>query len=129
MSEKMLSTFAEAVRDIPDGSTILLGGFGPGTPWNLIRALYQQGARDLTLVCNSGSGGAAASGGADLVTHQTLIAAGRVRKVIASFTASTHPSRKTALDEMLESGQLEAELVPQGTLAERIRAGGAGIPA
>src|SRR4051794_9740606 len=129
MSDKQLASFEEAVRDIPDGATILIGGFGPGTPWNLIRALYSQGARDLTIVCNSGSGGSAAGSGSELITHQTLIAAGRVRKVIASFTASTHPSRKTALDEMLEQGQLEGELVPQGTLAERIRAGGAGIPA
>ena len=129
MDDKVCATFAEAVRDIPDGATILLGGFGPGTPWNLIRALHLQGARRLTLVCNSGSGGSAAAGRSDLVTHQTLIADGRVRKVIASFTASTHPSRKNALDELLAQGAIEGELVPQGTLAERIRAGGAGIPA
>lgn len=129
MGEKLCSTFGDAVADVPDGATILLGGFGPGTPWNLIRALYLQGTRELTLVCNSGSGGSAAVGRDDLVTHLTLIAAGRVRKVVASFTASTHPSRKTALDELLEQGKIEAELVPQGTLAERIRAGGAGIPA
>ena len=129
MSTKVCAGFADAVRDIPDGATILVGGFGPGTPWNLIRALYQQGARDLTLVCNSGSGGSAAMGRDDLITHLTLTEAGRVRKVVASFTGSTHPSRKTALDELLERGKIEAELVPQGTLAERIRAGGAGIPA
>ncbi len=129
VSDKVYSTFADAVQDIPDGATILVAGFGPGTPWNLIRAIYLQGARDLTLVCNSGGGGSAATGRDDLITHLTLIAAGRVRKVVASFTASTHPSRKTALDELLERGKIEAELVPQGTLAERIRAGGAGIPA
>lgn len=129
MSGKVRSTFTEAVQDIPNGATILIAGFGPGTPWNLIRALYFQGARDLTLICNSGSGGSAALGRDDLITHLTLIAAGRVRKIVASFTASTHPSRTTALDELLEQGKIEAELVPQGTLAERIRAGGAGIPA
>jgi 3-oxoacid CoA-transferase A subunit len=118
MAEKVATSFAEVVADVPNGATILLGGFGPGTPWNLIDALYKQGARELTIVCNSASGGSAALGREDLVTHGTLIEHGRVRKVIASFTAATH-----------ESGQLEAELVPQGTLAERIRAGGAGIPA
>jgi 3-oxoacid CoA-transferase A subunit len=127
--DKVTTSFAEAVADVPDGSTILLGGFGPGTPWNLIDALYKQGARELTIVCNSASGGSAALGREDLVTHGTLIENGRVRKVIASFTAATHPSRKAPLELLHESGQIEAELVPQGTLAERIRAGGAGIPA
>jgi 3-oxoacid CoA-transferase A subunit len=129
MSGKVHETFADAVRDIPDGATILVAGFGPGTPWNLLNALYHQGAKDLTLICNSGSGGSAALGRDDLVTHGTLIEAGRVRKVIASFTASTHPSRPTPLEALVDAGQMEAELVPQGTLAERIRAGGAGIPA
>jgi 3-oxoacid CoA-transferase A subunit len=129
MENKVVASFDEAVADIPDGATILLGGFGPGTPWNLIAALYRQGARDLTLVCNSASGGSAAQGRDDLIAHATLIEAGRVRKVIASFTAATHPSRKAPLELMHEEGRIEAELVPQGTLAERIRAGGAGIPA
>lgn len=129
MDGKVLAGFDEAVADIPDGATILLGGFGAGTPWNLIAALYRQGVRDLTLVCNSASGGSAAQGRADLIGHATLIESGRVRKVIASFTAATHPSRKAPLELLHEQGQIEAELVPQGTLAERIRAGGAGIPA
>jgi 3-oxoacid CoA-transferase A subunit len=129
MSDKILGSFAGAVADIPDGSSILLGGFGPDTPWNLIRALYEQGAGGLTLVCNSASGGSAAQGRPDLIAHNTLIEAGRVRKVIASFTASTHPSRQSPLEALVSAGKMEAELVPQGTLAERIRAGGAGIPA
>lgn len=129
MQDKIVATPADAVAGIHDGATILVAGFGPGTPWNLIRALYEQGAKDLTIVCNSGSGGSAAMGRDDLVTHNTLIEAGRVRRVIASFTASPHPSRKVAIETLHEAGMIEAELVPQGTLAERIRAGGAGIPA
>lgn len=129
VNDKVHATSAEAVRDIRDGATILFGGFGPGTPWNLIAALYQQGAKDLTIVCNSASGGSAAQGRADLVTHGTLVAEGRVRKVIASFTAATHPSQRQPLEILAAEGKVEAELVPQGTLAERIRAGGAGIPA
>jgi 3-oxoacid CoA-transferase A subunit len=129
MKNKVIASFDETVADIPDGATILLGGFGPGTPWNLIAALYRHGARGLTLVCNSASGGSAAQGRDDLIAHATLIEAGRVRRVIASFTAATHPSRKAPLEVMHEEGRIEAELVPQGTLAERIRAGGAGIPA
>src|SRR5687767_3259882 len=129
MREKVCALFDDAVRGIPDGSTVLIGGFGPGTPWNLIAALYRQGARDLTIVCNSASGGSAAQGREGMITHATLITGGRVRKVIASFTAATHPSRPSPLEELTESGAVEAELVPQGTLAERIRAGGAGIPA
>jgi 3-oxoadipate CoA-transferase alpha subunit len=129
VNTKLHTSFADAVADIPDGATILLGGFGPGTPWNLLKALYEHGAKDLTLVCNSGSGGSAARGRDDLVTHSTLVEAGRVRKVIASFTAATHPSQVTPLETLVADGKIEAELVPQGTLAERIRAGGAGIPA
>ncbi len=129
MDGKVLGSFDEAVADVAGGATILLGGFGPGTPWNLIAALYRQGARELTIVCNSASGGSAAQGRDDLIAHATLIEAGRVRKVIASFTAATHPSRKAPLELLHEEGRIEAELVPQGTLAERIRAAGAGVPA
>ena len=129
MSDKIYATFADAIRDIPDGATILLAGFGPGTAWNLIRQLHLQGTKDLTLVCNSATGGSTALGHPDLVSQGTLLGEGRVRKVIASFTAATHPSQATALEQLVASGAVEAELVPQGTLAERIRAGGSGIPA
>ena len=125
MANKLAGTLEEAVADIPDGASIMIAGFGPGTPWNLLRALYHQGARDLTLICNSG----ARLDSDDLVSIGTIIAAGRVRKVIASFTAATHPSRQAPLESLLDKGLIEAELTPQGTLAERIRAGGAGIPA
>jgi 3-oxoacid CoA-transferase A subunit len=119
---------AEAVADIPDGSSIMFGGFGPGTPHNLVKALYEQGARDLTVILNAaGTGGGGIRVGSISVAN--LIEDRRVRKVIMAFTASTHPSRKSIIEELEEAGELEAELVPQGTLAERIRAGGAGIPA
>lgn len=125
MKEKVYATFEEAVSDIPDGASIFIAGFGPGTPWNLIRALYFQGAKDLTLIANS------------MVVHNVegvistahLVEARRVRKVVASFTAEPHPSRRSEFERLYEAGLIEAELTPQGTLAERIRAGGVGIPA
>ena len=126
--KKVVGSMAEAVADIPDGSSIMFGGFGPGTPHNLVKALYEQGARDLTVILNSavGGGGGLRTGN---ISISTLIEARRVRKVVMAFTASTHPSRKSVIEELEEAGELEAELVPQGTLAERIRAGGTGIPA
>jgi 3-oxoacid CoA-transferase A subunit len=124
MQSKIIETFAEAVKDIPDGSSILIGGFGPGTPHNLLVALHQQGAKDLTLVLN-----AAGAGRPDQLGASSLIQDRRVRRAIMAFTASTRPSVKTPVEELQTAGEIEAELVPQGTLAERIRAGGAGIPA
>src|SRR5205823_15090488 len=99
MKEKIYPSFANAVSDIPNGATILLAGFGPGTAWNLIRAVYEQGARDLTIVCNSATGGSTALGHPDLVSQGTLLGEGRVRKVIASFTAATHPSQMTSPEQ------------------------------
>lgn len=121
------ATLSEAVDGVQDGSTVIIPGFGnTGTPWNLLTALYGQGATGLTLVMNS----------IQSVTSDTrvkgvsdLVDAGRVKKVIASFTAATHPSRISRGEQLVRDGKMEAELVPQGTLAERIRAGGAGIPA
>lgn len=131
MQSKVLSSFDEAVRDIPDGASIFVAGFGPGTPHNLIRALYLQGAKELTIIANTAGSGASATqaAAAGLVGTANLVEERRVRKVILAFTASTHPSRRSALEELNEAGEIEAELSPQGTLAERIRAGGAGIPA
>jgi len=121
-------TMQEAVADIPDGITLLIPGFGPGSPINLLTALYHQGAKNLTTVSN-GAGAGAAPSPDGRKSLGDLIDAGRVRKVIAAFTAPTHPSRASVALEMIRDGRLEAELVPQGTLAERVRAGGAGIPA
>ncbi len=125
---KVVTSFKEAIADIQDGSSILIGGFGSGTPHNLINALFEQGATDLTLILNSaGTGGGSVKMGN--VSVIDFLEQRRVRKVIMAFTASTHPSRKSIIEELEEAGEIEAELVPQGTLAERIRAGGAGIPA
>ncbi|MSP23234.1 MAG: 3-oxoacid CoA-transferase subunit A [Dehalococcoidia bacterium] len=124
---KICATLDEAVADIPDGITLLIPGFGAtGMPWNLLTALYHQGAKGITAVSN-GVGTASADG--KMKGLGDLVEAGRVKKVIASFTASTHPSRLSKPEQMVKDGTLIAELVPQGTLAERIRAGGAGVPA
>ena len=123
---KLVSGFAEAVAGIPDGATIAFGGFaGPGTPFNLIRALLAQGARNLTCVSNT-TGGAHQPRMPDI---GMLVENGQVRKVVCSFTAATRPTDVLPFARFLEAGQVEAELVPQGTLAERLRAAGSGIPA
>lgn len=123
---KQVAGFAEAVQDIPDGSTIGFGGFAmPGVPFNLIRALLAQGARHLTLVANT-TGGAQQPRMPDI---GMLVENGQVRKVICAFTAATRPTDVLPFTKFYEGGAVEAELVPQGTLAERLRAAGAGIPA
>ncbi len=119
------TSMAEVVADMPDGITLLVPGFGAGQPNNLLKALYDQGAKDLTIVQN---GGGRPSSDDKIRTTGDLIQDGRVRKLIASFTAATHPSRPSKTEEMVRQGKLEVELLPQGTLAERMRAGGAGIP-
>jgi 3-oxoacid CoA-transferase A subunit len=129
VQQKVFASFAEAVADIPDGASIMIGGFGPGTPHNLIKTLHEQGAKDLTIILNAAG---AAGGGAprsNVISPTHLLEDGRVRKAVMAFTASTHPSRRSVVEELEEAGKLETELVPQGTLAERIRAGGSGIPA
>lgn len=122
MKSKVLPTFDVAIKDVPDGAIIMFGDFGGlGAPQNLIAALHRQGATDLTGISNE-------HGGTDgRVDVGTLIEAGRVSKMVCSITAPTHPSRVTPFVRLYNAGHLEAELVPQGTLAERIRAGGAGI--
>ena len=108
VEQKRGGGFDEAVADIPNAATILLGGFGPGTPWNLLAALYRQGARYLTIVCNSASCGSAAQGRDDLIPYASLIEAGRVRKVIGSFRAATHPWRKAPLQLRHAAGRISA---------------------
>ncbi|MGO4596370.1 3-oxoacid CoA-transferase subunit A [Terrabacter sp. 2RAF25] len=109
----------EAVADIPDGATVLIGGFGPaGQPVELIEALVESGTRDLTVVNNNAGNGD--------VGLAALIGAGRVRRVICSFPRQ-HDSHQ--FDAKYRAGEIELELVPQGNLAERIRAAGAGIGA
>ena len=119
MINKIANSVAEALAGVPDGSTVMVGGFGTaGIPNELIDGLIEQGARDLTLVNNN-----AGNGEAGLAA---LLRAGRVRKVICSFPrqADSH-----VFESLYRSGAVELELVPQGNLAERIRAAGAGIGA
>ena len=119
MINKIARSVADAMAGIRDGSTVLIGGFGTaGIPIELIDGLIEQGAKDLTVVNNNA--GNAETGMA------ALLQAGRVRKIICSFPrqADSH-----VFDGLYRSGKLELELVPQGNLAERIRAAGAGIGA
>lgn len=122
MKNKVYCSFDTAVADIPDGAVIMFADFGGiGAPQNLIAALHRQGAKHLTGIANE-------HGGTDgRVDVGTLISAGRVDKMICSITAPTHPSRVTPFVERYNTGQIDGELVPQGTLAERIRAAAAGI--
>jgi 3-oxoadipate CoA-transferase alpha subunit len=117
MINKIFESAASALADVPHGATIMIGGFGnAGMPSMLIDALILQGAGDLTIVCNnagSGDGGLAA-----------LLKAGRVRKIICSFPRQ---SDSYVFDALYRAGKIELELTPQGNLAERIRAAGAGI--
>ena len=119
MIDKQVATPAEAVSDISDGATVMIGGFGEaGSPIELIHALIDQGASRLTVVNNN-----AGSGHVGLAA---LIEAGRVTKMICSFPRTAN---STVFPDLYRCGDIELELVPQGTLAERIRAGGAGVPA
>ncbi|MCK5775468.1 MAG: 3-oxoacid CoA-transferase subunit A [Bacteroidales bacterium] len=119
MINKIVKSLAEAVADIHDGATVMIGGFGEaGSPIELIHALIDQGAKNLTIVSNNtGSGN---------VGLAALIENNRVKKMICSFPRTAN---STVFPELYNAGKIELELVPQGTLAERIRAGGAGIPA
>ncbi|WP_167605415.1 3-oxoacid CoA-transferase subunit A [Maribellus sediminis] len=119
MINKIVSTVNEAVADVFDGATVLISGFGEaGSPVELIHALVDQGAKNLTVVSNN-----AGSGHVGLAA---LIENRQVRKIICSFPRT---SISVVFPELYRKGEIELELVPQGTLAERIRAGGAGIPA
>ncbi len=119
MINKQISSVADAVADVFDGATVMIGGFGEaGSPIELIHALIDQGASDLTVINNNTGSGE--------VGLAALIKAGRVAKMICSYPRSMN---STVFPELYQSGKIELELVPQGTLAERIRAGGAGIPA
>jgi len=117
MINKIADNAAAALADVPDGATVMIGGFGTaGQPDVLIDALIAQGARDLTIVNNNAGNGD--------VGLAALLAAGRVRKIICSFPRQTDSHH---FDRLYREGRIELELVPQGNLAERIRAAGAGI--
>ena len=117
MIDKIVSTPAQALADVTDGATVMIGGFGTaGIPNELVDALIARGARDLTIINNNAGNGDQGIG--------ALLAASRVRKVVCSFPRQADSWH---FDRLYRAGQVELELVPQGTLAERIRAAGAGI--
>ena len=117
--DKTIGSLAEAVKDIGDGATVMIGGFGgSGAPIELIHALIDKGPKNLTVINNNAGNGR--------IGIAAMIDAGMVRKMICSFPRSSDPR---AFTDRYLAGEIELELVPQGTLAERIRAGGAGIPA
>ena len=124
MKSKVYQSFDEVVADVPDGITFMSPGFGGvGIPRNLLAALNRQGAKNLTGISNN-------AGTLDEnVDVGTLIGAKQVKKMICAFTAPTHPSQVTPFVEMYNNDEIDAELVPQGTLAERMRAAGSGIGA
>ena len=119
MINKIVQTMAEAVAGISDGSLVLIGGFGSiGQPNALIEGLIEQGAKDLTIVANNAG-----------VGHNglaRLMEVGRVRKIICSYPRTSDP---VVFEELYRAGRIELEVMPQGTMAERMRAAGAGIPA
>ncbi len=119
MINKIRQSIADALEGVKDGSVVLIGGFGSvGQPDMLIEGLIEQGARDLTCVLNNA--------GTGRVGVAKLMDLGRVRKIVCSFPRSSDP---VVFETLYREGKIELELVPQGTLAERIRAAGAGIPA
>jgi len=119
MIDKIKASAPEALADVKDGSTVMIGGFGTaGMPFTLIDALIAQGAKDLTIVANN-----AGNGDTGLAA---LLKAGRVRRILCSFPRQ---SDSWVFDGLYRAGKIELEVVPQGNLAERIRAAGAGIGA
>lgn len=119
MINRIVDDLATALKDVQDGATVLIGGFGgAGSPTTLIDGLLEQGARDLTIVSNN-----AGNGETGLAA---LLKAGRVRRILCSFPRSADSQ---VFDTLYRAGKIELELVPQGNLAERLRAAGAGIGA
>jgi 3-oxoadipate CoA-transferase alpha subunit len=118
MINKIVNTIAEAMNGVSDGAIVLVGGFGAvGQPSALIEGLIAQGARNLTVVANN-------AGNAPDTGLGKLIKLGRVARMICSF-----PRGSPAFEELFRAGRIELEITPQGTLAERLRAAGAGVPA
>ena len=119
MISKLVASAAAALADVPDGATVMIGGFGTaGQPMELIDALLEQGAKDLVIINNNAGNGTTGLA--------ALLGANRVRKIICSFPRQVDSQ---IFDGLYRSGKIELELVPQGNLAERIRAAGAGIGA
>jgi 3-oxoacid CoA-transferase subunit A len=114
---KVVASADEAIQDVFDGATIMIGGFGLcGIPENLIRALVRKGTRNLTTISNNV--------GVDGLGNGLLLAAGQIRRHIGTYVGENK-----LLEDMVLEGKIDLQLIPQGTFSERIRAGGAGIPA
>src|SRR5437879_5914804 len=114
---KVVANADEAIRDVSDGAVIMIGGFGLcGIPENLIRALVRKGTKNLTTISNNA--------GVDGAGNGLLLSAGQIRRHIGTYVGENK-----LLEEMVLKGKIQLDLVPQGTFSERIRAGGAGIPA
>ena len=130
---KPIVTPEEAVKEIKDGSSIMIGGFGGSgdMPTNLILALSNTRAKNLTIISNTGGlpGFGLLENQRAPINHDILIKNKQVSKIISSFPVSPSPSMKNALEEIYKEENILIELIPQGTLAEKIRAGGAGIRA
>ena len=130
---KVFRSAADAVADIPHGAVVMLGGFGGpgGMAHNLVMALRDQGAGGLTVISNTAGIARVANfgtpSGFTAIDHSILVENGQIRKAVASFPVSPSPSRPSPFEEAYRAGKAELELVPQGTLAERIRAGGLGV--
>lgn len=140
MINKVLGSFQEAVADVFDGAVILFGGFGPanGTPSYLIRALFEKGTKNLTIVANTPGMGRPRPGAPTPrfrkmpPNHENaglLIQNHQVKKAICAFPGNAAPGGGSPLHDQLAAGTLEVEVIPQGTMAERIRAARAGIAA
>lgn len=131
-SDKLAASATEAVSGVTDGATIMIGGFGGpgGMPSNLILALRDLGPRNLTIISNTaGLPGFGAKAGEEGLNMSVLFENGQVSKVVATFPVPRSASIDTPFQQRIRAGEVELEVVPQGTFVERIRAGGAGIPA
>jgi 3-oxoadipate CoA-transferase alpha subunit len=133
--DKTCASFADAVADIPDGASVMVGGFGGagGFPYMLLQALRDHGARGLTIISNT-AGVSMATGfgwprGATPVDHSILFSNHQVARFIGTYPVPGSPSLRNAFQDAVDRGETVLELVPQGTFAERIRAAGAGIAA
>jgi 3-oxoadipate CoA-transferase alpha subunit len=132
---KIYKTYREAVADIPDSASVMIGGFGHAAdkPQNLIKALRDQGAKNLTIIGNSsgnaGKLGIGSLGGAPFIDEEILVENRQVKKAVCSVPASLVMSKPSAFEKLYLAREVELEYVPQGTLAERIRAGGSGLGA
>jgi len=121
--DKVVGSIEEAIADIKDGASILFGGFaGVGIPTGLVVGVKEKGIKNLTVICNDAVGAWTLP-----IDVSMLVESGQIKKIIGSFMAYASPKKITEVEKRVLEGTLELELVPQGTLAERIRIGGAGI--